>query len=72
MNRKEVPSLIAESNGDLHDYEVRYADPQVPFSSAAIATHVVRQSKSVKNALASFARAVPRHGAIKSIMRVVG
>jgi hypothetical protein len=67
----KVAALIPISNGELHDYEVRYVDGRVPFSSAAITTHTVRQSKSIKNALASFARAVPHHGAIKSIKKVV-
>jgi hypothetical protein len=68
---KEVPSLIDDSNVALHDYEVRYSEGRVPFSSAATETHLVRQSKSLKNALVSFARAVPGHGPIKSIRKVV-
>jgi hypothetical protein len=67
----QIPSLIGYSNGALHDYEVRYCDGRVPFSSAAIETHIVRQSKSLKNALASFARSVPGHGPIKAIRKVV-
>jgi hypothetical protein len=39
---KEVPSLIDDSNGALHDYEVRYSEGRVPFSSAATETHLFR------------------------------
>jgi hypothetical protein len=68
---KDVPSLIPISNGALHDWEIIYADLTVPFSSAATETHIVSQSKSIRNALASFNRAVPKHGPIKSIRKVV-
>lgn len=66
---KDVPSLLPPDNGELHDYEVRYVMRSE--MGAALCEHTVRQSKSLKNALASFARAVPRHGPIKGIKKVV-
>jgi hypothetical protein len=67
----EIPSFIPSSNGVLHDFEITYRDNSVPFSSVATETHVVRASKSIKNALVSFHRAVPTHGPIKRIRKVV-
>jgi hypothetical protein len=65
----EVPSFIGDSNGALHDYEVDYINTYGPIKG--LCRHTVRQSKSVKNALASFHRAIPRHGQIRKISKVV-
>jgi hypothetical protein len=67
VEMKDVPSLIGESNGALHDYEVRYLDYR-----GCLQVHVVRQSKAAfPNAIASFHRAVPQHGQIRRIRKVV-
>lgn len=63
-------NLLPPENGELYDFEITYRDERVPFSSAATETHVVKQSKSLKNALASFHRAVPRHGQIQRIRKL--
>lgn len=63
-------SFIHLSNGALHDFEITYADPRVPFSSAATETHVVRDCKSLPNALERFNRAVPNHGVIKRVRKL--
>lgn len=68
---KNPACFIHIQNGQVFDFEIVYSDSRVPFSSAATETHVIRQSKSVKNALASFNRAVPRHGPIKAVRKVV-
>lgn len=67
---KPPAQFIHIPNGELFDFEISYCDNRVPFSSAATETYIVRQSKAVKNALQSFAKAVPGHGAIKRVRRV--
>lgn len=62
----EVPSLIPVESGELHDYEVRYLDYR-----GCLQVHTVLQSKALRNALASFHRAVPRHGQIRRVRKVV-
>ena len=61
----EAPSLLPPENGDLHDFVVTYLA-----NGGAERTHTLK-SKAAPNALASFARAVPRHGRILGIRKVV-
>lgn len=69
---KTAKSFIHLSNGALHNFEVTYADPKVPFSSCATETFIVRNCKSLPNAVGRFDRAVPNHGAIKRVRKVEG
>lgn len=66
----ETPSLLPVENGELHDFEITYADPEVPFSTVATCTHIVRGCKSIPNAMRSFDRAVPRHGIIRKVRKL--
>lgn len=61
----EVPSLLPVDNGAVHPFVVRYVG-----ADGREQTHPI-ESKSVRNALASFTRAVPRHGRILGIRKVV-
>lgn len=61
----EPANFLPAHNGELHEFEVRYYDERVQ-----IARHTLT-SKSVANALKSFDRAVPRHGRILGIKKVV-
>jgi hypothetical protein len=67
---KQAPNFLPEKNGELSDYEITYADARVPFSSSATETHLVEKATSIKTALERFNRAVPRHGAIKSVRKI--
>lgn len=67
----KVASFIPVENDELYDFEIVYADPRVPFSSCATETYTAKQFKSMRNAVASFNRAVPDHGPIKSVRKVV-
>lgn len=61
-----IATFIPASNGALHDYQVRYLDGR-----GTEHVHVVEQSKSMRNALASFGRAFPG-GRIVGVRKVVG
>ncbi len=61
----EPANFLPNPNGELHDFEVLY---EKEFAGLQL-VHVVR-SKSVRNALGSFTRAVPRHGRILKVSKL--
>lgn len=69
MDSKQIPSLLPPENGELSTFEISYLAPR---ANAAIvkATHAI-VSKSPFNALASFHRAVPKHGRILAVKKVL-
>ncbi len=61
----EPANFLPELNGELRDFEIVYRD--LTFHTAR---HTVK-SKSAINALKSFAKAVPWHGKIYKVRKVV-
>lgn len=62
----KVPAnFLPSNNGELHEFEIVYRDQRYH-----TAKHVVT-SKSPANALRSFAKAVPRHGKILKVRKMV-
>lgn len=60
-----IASFIPEYNGELHEFQIAYRD-----ECFREVSHVAT-CKSLSNALKSFERAVPRHGKIFSVRKVV-